>query len=43
MFENLSGVEDRFLEIENLLGDPETIKDQVSYQKYVREHAEELK
>ena len=40
MFENLSGVEDRFLEIENLLGDPEVIKDQVSYQKYVREHAE---
>ena len=40
MFDNLSGVEDRFHEVEKLLGDPETIKDQVNYQKYVREHAE---
>jgi peptide chain release factor 1 len=40
MFDNLSGVEERFQEIEKLLGDPETIKDQVTYQKYVREHAE---
>jgi peptide chain release factor 1 len=40
MFDNLSGVEERFQEIEKLMGDPETIKDQVTYQKYVREHAE---
>ena len=40
MFENLSGVEDRFQEIEKLLGDPEIIKDQATYQKYAREHAE---
>ena len=40
MFDNLSGVEDRFQKVEELLGDPETIKDQVTYQKYVREHAE---
>jgi len=40
MFGNLEGVEERFQEIENLLGDPEIIKDQVTYQKHVREHAE---
>jgi len=40
MFGNLEGVEERFQEIENLLGDPDIIKDQVTYQKHVREHAE---
>ncbi|MEJ2474891.1 MAG: peptide chain release factor 1 [Desulfobacterales bacterium] len=40
MFANLEGVEERFQEIENLLGDPDIIKDQVTYQKHVREHAE---
>jgi len=40
MFGNLEGVEERFREIENLLGDPDIIKDQVTYQKHVREHAE---
>jgi peptide chain release factor 1 len=40
MFGNLEGVEKRFQEIENLLGDPDIIKDQVTYQKHVREHAE---
>jgi peptide chain release factor 1 len=40
MFGNLEGVEERFKEIENLLGDPDIIKDQVTYQKHVREHAE---
>ena len=40
MFDNLNGVEERFQEIEMLLGDPDIIKDQVTYQKYVREHAE---
>ena len=40
MFGNLDGVEERFQEIENLLGDPDIIKDQVTYQKHVREHAE---
>ena len=40
MFSNLEGVEERFQEIENLLGDPDIIKDQVTYQKHVREHAE---
>jgi peptide chain release factor 1 len=40
MFEKLKGVEDRFLEIEGLLSDPEIIKNREVYQKYVREHAE---
>jgi peptide chain release factor 1 len=40
MFSNLEGVEERFQEIENLLGDPDIIKDQTTYQKHVREHAE---
>jgi peptide chain release factor 1 len=40
MFDNLNGVEERFLEIEKLMGDPDIIKDQASYQKHVREHAE---
>ncbi len=40
MFRNLDGVEERFQEIENLLGDPDVLKDQAIYQKYVREHAE---
>ncbi|MGB7919377.1 MAG: peptide chain release factor 1 [Desulfobacterales bacterium] len=40
MFGNLEGVEERFQEIENLLGDPDIIKDQATYQKHVREHAE---
>ncbi|MCP4371431.1 MAG: peptide chain release factor 1 [Deltaproteobacteria bacterium] len=40
MFEKLYGVEKRFLEIEELLSDPDIIKDREAYQKYVREHAE---
>ena len=40
MFEKLNGVEERFQEIEQLLSDPEIVKDQVIYQKYAREHAD---
>ncbi|MFZ0134487.1 MAG: peptide chain release factor 1, partial [Desulfobacterales bacterium] len=40
MFENLAGVEERFKEVENLLSNPDIIKDQATYQKHVREHAE---
>jgi peptide chain release factor 1 len=40
MFDKLKGVEDRFTEIETLLSDPDIVKDQDTYQKYVREHAE---
>ena len=40
MFDKLKGVEDRFIEIETLMSDPEIVKDQLAYQKYIREHAE---
>jgi len=40
MFEKLDGVEARYLELETLLADPEVVKDQSVYQKYIREHAE---
>ena len=40
MFDKLKGVEDRFTEIEMLMSDPEIVKDQSAYQKYIREHAE---
>ncbi len=40
MFEKLKGVEKRFSEIEELLSDPDIIKNREAYQKYVREHAE---
>ncbi len=39
MFEKLKGAEDRFMELEMLLSDPDTIKDREAYQKYVREHS----
>ena len=40
MFDKLKGVEDRFTEIETLMSDPEIVKDQSAYQKFIREHAE---
>ena len=40
MLEKLDGVEEHYNEIESLLADPDIVKDQVRYQKYVREHAE---
>ncbi len=40
MFDKLNGVEERFTEIEKLMSDPEVVKDQSAYQKYIREHAE---
>lgn len=40
MFDKLNGVEERFTEIETLLSDPEIVKDQSAYRKYIREHAE---
>ncbi len=43
MFEKLKGVEKRFSEVEKLLSDPDIIKNQEAYQKYVREHAELIK
>ena len=40
MFDRLSGVENRFLEVEKLLSDPGIVQDRDAYQKYSREHAE---
>ena len=40
MFDKLIGVEERFLDIEKHLSDPQIVNDREAYQKYVREHAE---
>ncbi|MGD2269801.1 MAG: peptide chain release factor 1 [Desulfobacterales bacterium] len=40
MFDKLNGVENRFVELEEILSNPEIIKDQEVYQGYIREHAE---
>ncbi len=43
MFKKLEGVENRFLEVEKILSDPETVQDRQAYRKYSREHADLLK
>jgi len=40
MIDRLTGVEDRFVEVEKLLSDPDVIKDREAYQRYSREHAD---
>ncbi|MGW8325965.1 MAG: PCRF domain-containing protein, partial [Desulfobacterales bacterium] len=40
MFDRLTGVEDRFLEVEKRLSDPDIIQNRERYQKYTREHAD---
>ena len=40
MINKLKGVEERFIKIEQLLSDPDIVKDQVAYQKYVKAHGE---
>ena len=40
MLDKLEGIEDRFLEIEQHLSDPDVIGDREKYQIYVREHAD---
>jgi peptide chain release factor 1 len=40
MIDRLTGVEDRFLEVEKRLSDPDIIQDREAYQKYTREHAD---
>lgn len=40
MFDRLKGVEVRFLQLEELMSDPEVIRDREAYQKYGREHSE---
>lgn len=39
MFEKLKGAEERFMELEMLLSDPDTIKQMETYQKHVRERS----
>ncbi len=40
MFEKLTGVEERFVELEKQLSDPRVVQDREAYQKFAREHAE---
>ena len=40
MFDKLIGVEERFIDVEKHLSDPQIVQDRTAYQKYVREHAE---
>jgi peptide chain release factor 1 len=40
MFEDLSGLEDKYLKLEAELSDPEVIRDQKLYQKAARQHSE---
>ena len=40
MFEKLIGVENRFSELEQMLGDPKILKDRNAFQKLSKEHAE---
>jgi peptide chain release factor 1 len=40
MFKKLEEVEDRYLQLEQSLSDPEIIKNQTAYQKLAKEHAE---
>ena len=40
MFDKLAGVEERFVELESLLSDPKTLKDQERYRKYSKEHGD---
>ena len=40
MFDELTGVEDRFAKLEQLLSNPDVIGDQEKYRKYAKEHAE---
>lgn len=40
MFEKLQGVEDRYTKLEQLLSDPDVVKDRTAYQKYIKEHGE---
>jgi peptide chain release factor 1 len=40
MYEQLKGVEDRFLELERILSDPKIFEERDAYLKYSREHAD---
>lgn len=40
MLDKLTGVEDRYLEVEKLMSDPIIVQDREAYRKYSREHAD---
>ena len=40
MFDKLEGVEQRFIKLEQLLSDPEIVRDRDLYEKYAKEHSE---
>lgn len=40
MFSKLEGVEQRYLEVEKLLSDPDIVGDRAAFQKYAKEHAD---
>ncbi|MBF0378529.1 MAG: peptide chain release factor 1 [Desulfamplus sp.] len=40
MINKLHGIEERFIKLEQLLGDPAVIVEQTKYQKYLKEHGE---
>jgi len=40
MIDKLTGVENRFFEVEKLLSDPKIVQDRETYQKYSRQHAD---
>jgi peptide chain release factor 1 len=40
MLEQLNGIEDRYLELEQLLSNPAVVKDRELYPKYIREHSD---
>lgn len=40
MFEKLKGIEERFLEVERLLSDPQIVSDRKAYQLYSKEHSD---
>jgi peptide chain release factor 1 len=40
MFEKLKDIEDRYIELEHLLGDPAVVSNRADYQKYAKEHAD---
>ena len=40
MFEKLKGIEERFLEVEKLLSDPQIVSNRKAYQSYSMEHSE---
>ena len=40
MFNKLNGVEKRFCKLESLLSDPEIVRDQDRYRRYIKEHSD---